>query len=207
MAEQSPTTATTSNDKEQRAAPSRGKARKVAGWLTGWTPTKMAVNEIAGNVRMMGWLFKLLKQAWEARKREVAEQKEIAKVNPETLWADSIRDTAITEKSLRSAYALTYWTDLVILGILALSLGVLTITFGPNKIFITNAVFVNLILIGHVTHLHRLYIAREQRCITVMELIRKMIRSPKYFLPLPLPDNYRLREASPPPPAAESTEA
>lgn len=204
MTEQGTTTTTTSHKKEPEPAPSRRRpVRTAVGWLTGWTPTKMAFSELTGNVRLMAWLVRTMKAVIDVRLDEVRAQKELAKVTPETMWADMIRDFEITDATLRRGYRITYWTDVALLLGLAISVGILIVNFNISATSIANAFFANLILILHVMQLHRMYIAREQRCISVLALARQVFFHPSQFLPLPLPEGRELRSPSPPAPDAK----
>lgn len=201
MTEQGTTTSTTSHKKEPEPAPSqRRPVRSAVGWLTGWTPTKMAVSELTGNVRLLAWLIRTMKGVVDVRLDEVRAQKELAKVAPETMWSDMIRDFEITEGTLRRGYRITYWTDVALLLGLAISVGILIVNFNISATSIANVFFANLILILHVMQLHRMYIAREQRCISVLALAKQVFLHPSQFLPLPLPEGYKLRSPSPPAP-------
>ncbi|EMM8807780.1 hypothetical protein [Pseudomonas aeruginosa] len=204
MTEQGTTTTMTSHKKEPEPAPSqRRPVRTAVGWLTGWTPTKMAFSELTGNVRLMAWLVRTMKAVIDVRLDEVRAQKELAKVTPETMWADMIRDFEITDATLRRGYRITYWTDVALLLGLAISVGILIVNFNISATSIANAFFANLILILHVMQLHRMYIAREQRCISVLALARQVFFHPSQFLPLPLPEGHKLRSPSPPAPDAK----
>jgi len=190
---QSPSEPIKNND-----APQRGRHRKVAqkvlGWGTGYTPTKMAIRELVDITRGAGWILSQLKQGLLSRVDESKEDKKLADRDPEQFWDEMVISAKITSGSLRSRYRLAYWMDYFVLGVFALSVGFTVANGGLNSNTIISITLCNLVLISHISQIHKMYIAREQRIITIGKLIALIARNPIMLFPEPLPANYALRQ-------------
>lgn len=190
---QSPSESIKNND-----APQQGRHRQVAqkalGWGTGYTPTKMAIRELVDITRGAGWILSQLKQGFLSRAEESRKDKKLADSNPEQFWDEMVISAKITPESLRSRYRLAYCMDYFILVIFALSVGFTIANGGLNANTIISVALCNLVLISHISQIHKMYIAREQRIITIAQLIMVIVRNPLMLLPEPLPANYVLRQ-------------
>ncbi|WP_455233603.1 hypothetical protein [Geopseudomonas aromaticivorans] len=161
--------------------------------------TRMATAEAIGTA-------KTIKYAWSAvfsglfQMREAAKQdREDAEKDPEALWDEVVAQSKITLKSVRSRYALAYRMDLVILTVFAAGIGFTWAKFGHNNLTLMNVILCNMVFISHISQIHKLYIAREQRIITGGQLLVQIFKNPSLLIPQPLPDDYALRQSTPTP--------
>lgn len=189
---------TTTNDKNHNPLPQKGakeKTASIAGWATGWTPTKMAVNELVSVGKGFGWVFTMFTGLWTKRTAEAEADNLMAQQAPERFWDELVKTADITPESLKSRYRLAYWVDYLVLVALALGIGFTAANAGANSQTIISVALCNLIFVMHMVQVHKLYIAREQRVIPLRQLLRLTLKRPSLFLPEPLPADYRLRQA------------
>ncbi|MFK4136351.1 hypothetical protein ACI2KR_29335 [Pseudomonas luteola] len=174
--------------------PKRHVAVRTLGWVSGVTPTVAVFREAKTSAIIIWWMINNLVSLVRFNRTEAKADNTLAKTSPEQFWDECVRTAAITESSVRARYKMAYWLSVVLFFAFSASIAMVIMHMGDAWALTRNLFLLNILFIIHVTNLHRLYTAREQRIITILAFVRLMIMRPALFVPETLPKNYKLRK-------------
>lgn len=187
---------TSPSEQGHATRPKRHVAVRTLGWVSGVTPTVAVFREAKTSAIIIWWMINNLASLIRFNRTEAKTDNTLAKASPEQFWDECVRTVAITESSVKTRYRMAYWLSVVLFFAFAASIAMVIMYIGETWALVRNLLLLNILFIIHVTNLHRLYTAREQRIITILAFMKLMLKRPVLFVPDPLPKSYQLRVSS-----------
>lgn len=188
-----------SNDSVKEKSRAEHYAKRGLLWVSGVTPTKLALAEFGKTARFVRDAFryplpkKNIKQRIKQFYAEAKADRALARHSPEALWDRSVAESKITEKSIHNRYRSAYWMGVVLLFALSANISLLLSSWNVVNVAAGYGFTMTVILVVYLDIVHKLYVARYQRIPSYLEFFRIGLKKPILFIPDSLPDNYKLR--------------